>query len=194
MQTTFIFGAVGAGKTTYAQNLAAEHPDALLVAEPVDENPFLPLYARERSRWALACQTHYYLQYVRAYATAIAGKKPARIFIDAGAPTNLYVYGRYMYEHAIVTSDEYRLYETLTGIVAAQFAYPQPTDIISVEAPLEVCMERVQSRGRDFEIDGHSKDYLTTLYVYTAEMVSMYEAAGVPIRRINTAPNNSVGC
>jgi deoxyadenosine/deoxycytidine kinase len=186
MQTTFIFGAVGAGKTTYAQALAAEHPDALLIPEPVDDNPFLPLYARERGRWALACQTHYYLQYVRAYATAAAGKKPARVFIDAGAPTNLHVYGRYMYEHAIVTPDEYRLYETLTGIVAAQFAYPQPTDIISVEAPLDVCIGRVQARGRDFELDGHSEDYLAALYIYTAEMVEMYEAAGVRVTRVST--------
>jgi deoxyadenosine/deoxycytidine kinase len=190
MQITFIFGAVGAGKTTYAQQLAARHPDAILVPEPVDDNPFLPLYARDRTRWALACQAHYYLQYVRAYATATAGRTATRIFIDAGAPTNLHVYGRYLREHAIVTPDEYRLYETLTGIIAAQYAYPQPTDIISVEAPLDVCMARVQARGRDYELDGHGEDYLAALYQYTADMVAMYEAAGAKVKRVSNADNS----
>jgi deoxyadenosine/deoxycytidine kinase len=181
----FIFGPVGAGKSTAAHALAARLPGALLVPEPVDANPFLPLYAVDQARWALACQTHYYLQYAQAYADALAQAQPAYALVDAGAPTNRHVYGRYLREQAIVTPDEYALYETLTDIMAAHYAYPQPAVILSVEASLECCYARVQGRGRAFEVAGHSRAYIAAIHRYTGEMIAMYATAGARILRFD---------
>jgi deoxyadenosine/deoxycytidine kinase len=184
MHPIFVFGPVGAGKTTVAQALATALPDALLIPEPVDDNPFLPRYAVDRARWALACQTHYYFAYVRA-CEPLAARNPTYAVIDAGAPTNTHVYGRYL--QSLVTPDEYALYQTLTTLIAERYAYPAPACIVSVEAPLQVCIARLQARGRGFELAGHTQEYLAALHSYTADMVAHYAAQGVPVVRVDAA-------
>jgi deoxyadenosine/deoxycytidine kinase len=180
MTAVFVFGPVGVGKTTIAQALAAHVPGAALVPEPVTDNPFLPLYALDQARWALACQTRYYLDYVRAYVS-VADAQPPRVIIDAGAPTNAHVYARYMREQGIVTPDEYELYEMLTRIIHDRFAYPEPALIISVEASLATCAARLHTRGRAFELAGHTPAYLAAIHAHTQAMVAAYAAAGVPV-------------
>ncbi len=182
----FILGAVGVGKTTVAQVLASQLESSVLVPEPVDDNPFLPDYARDQARWALACQTYYYLQYVRIYQTVTAQHPDAAIaVIDAGAPTNTRVYGRYMHERALVTPAEFRLYETLTEIIRAQYDYPEPSAIVSVEAPIETCYARLSARGRAFEILGHSREYVAAIHAYTRDMVFEYVRRGIPVIHVD---------
>jgi deoxyadenosine/deoxycytidine kinase len=183
MIPVFIFGPIGAGKTTVAQALATRIPGALLVPEPVEHNPFLPLYAVDQRRWALACQTRYYLDYVRICTETLAQARPAIALIDAGAPTNLHIYGRYMHEHAIVTPDEYRLYVALTSIIGQHYAHPQPSVIVSVEASVETCYARLLARGRDFELAGHTRAYVEAIHHYTAEMIAFYAQAGARVIR-----------
>lgn len=191
MHAIFVFGGIGAGKTTVATALASTL-GIPLVREPVDENPFLPLYALDRARWALTCQTYYYLQYVREYERTLANSSlqtmepdtPASestVVIDAGAPTNRYVYARYMREHGLVTVDEYALYETLARMMDAQFAYPEPSSIVYVDVPADEAMRRLRARGREFELAGHTGDYVRAISGYTKEMREVYRARGVPV-------------
>jgi deoxyadenosine/deoxycytidine kinase len=188
MQAVFVFGGIGAGKTTLSQMLARAL-NTPLVREPVDENPFLPHYAVDQTRWAFTCQTYYYLQYVREYRSVVERGHPqpaAQMVIDAGAPTNIHVYGRYMREQKIVTTDEFALYETLTGIIAAQYQYPEPSVIVHAIAPLETCLQRVRMRGREFELSGHTQDYVRRVAHYTDEMVDRYGRSGVPVVTYDT--------
>ena len=48
-------GMIGVGKTTYAEKLA-EELNVQLFKDPVDDNPFLPLYYMNPKKWAFSLQ------------------------------------------------------------------------------------------------------------------------------------------
>ncbi len=200
MRAIFVFGGIGAGKTTVARALASAL-GAPLVREPFDENPFLPLYAQDRARWAFTCQTYYYLQYVREYERtlremprqlALLKGDPVEpmVVIDAGAPTNKHVYARYMREHGLVTPDEYALYETLTAMMDAQYVYPEPTEIVYVNPTLDIALDRLWTRGRDFELAGHTPDYVMPIAMFTEDMLAHFRSRQVPIVEFDSSQHD----
>ncbi|MEJ5210222.1 MAG: deoxynucleoside kinase [Burkholderiales bacterium] len=169
-------GPIGAGKTSLARRLA-ERLDATLVLEGAEANPFLPRFYREPARFALATQLFFLFQrveQVRALAQRDLFARPvvADFVLDKDP----------LFARLTLGDDEFRLYQQIYAALEPQ--RPSPDLVIYLQAPVDVLLERVRSRGIDYEraID---RDYLVRLSEAYAQYFYHYQAS--PLMIVNSA-------
>jgi deoxyadenosine/deoxycytidine kinase len=180
-----VVGNIASGKSTLAELLAAEIPHSAAVLESFERNPFLALYLQDPKRWAFTNAVRYFYDYARVFQARTAGREYRHHFIDAGAPTNRYVYGRYMREEGIVTQAEYEFYETLCDLIERAYAYPTPDAYIFVECSPEVCLARMQARAWTYQ-NPISLEYLAELEKYFAAFQAYVAEQKIPFLQMNS--------
>ncbi len=143
-----IVGNIASGKSTLTRLAADAIPRSVAVLESFERNPFLEWNFQNPTRWAFTNAVRYFYDYVRVWHEQTANGAFAHHFIDAGAPTNRYVYGKHMRAEGIVTAAEYDFYEILCDVIERAFAYTPPDAYIFVETAPELCFERMTARAR----------------------------------------------
>lgn len=186
LRNLVIVGNVASGKSTLTQLLATRLPNACAVPESFEENPFLPLYLQDHSRWALANAVRYYYDYARVFAQATAGHRYDFHVIDAGGASNRLIYGRYLLEEGVMTPHEYALYEILCNLIQTHFAYPEPDAYIFVRASPETCLARIRARSWDFQLRTITLKYLTALQKYIQALQLTVQASGIPALELSS--------
>ncbi len=177
----YIIGNMASGKTTLARLLAEQIAGTVHVPEPVEQNPFLPLYMRDQARWGMACMARYFLDYLRAWGTATASSGYTYHFVDAGAPSNRWLYGRYLHAEHVISADEYALYSDLCDAAARGFNVPKPHAFIYVRAAPQTCLARLRARGWSFQVAAVDLAYLEKLHRYLEEMAEYVTGQGYPL-------------
>lgn len=147
-------GPIGAGKTTVA-NMLAKDLEAKLVLEPVEKNPFLTEFYKDRSKNAFKTQLFFllnrYQQQLEMKQSELFSKLTvcdytfAKDFIFAGINLN---------------KDEQKLYGTVYNLLDAHL--PKPDVVVYLQASPEVLLKRVKNRGFGYE-KPISIEYLTDL-------------------------------
>lgn len=143
-----VVGNIASGKSTLTRFLANEIPNSVAILESFDQNPFLEWNFKNPQRWAFTNAVRYFYDYVRILHDETASGAYTHHFIDAGAPTNRYVYGQHMLAESIVTRAEYDFYEILCGVIERAFAYTPPDAYIFVETSPETCFDRMTARAQ----------------------------------------------
>ncbi|MDN5864217.1 MAG: deoxynucleoside kinase [Gammaproteobacteria bacterium] len=136
-------GPIGVGKTSLASRLA-ETFDAEAVFEEAEANPFLPRFYRDPREAALPTQLSFlFLRARKLEALAQSDLfRPARI-ADFILEKDL------LFAELTLDDAELALYHEVYRRVAPEA--PRPDLVIYLQAPVDVLLERIGARGRDYE-------------------------------------------
>lgn len=161
-------GVIGVGKTTLVEALA-ERLDARTVFEVFEENPFLAQFYRDQRRFAFPTEMFFLLsrfQQQEAFAQE-------DLFRTHSVSDYLFEKCR-IFAGLTLEDAELRLFDRMYEILVRQI--PQPDVVVYLHAPVDTLVERIASRGRDYEqtID---PGYLTALDEQYRRFFAHYDAA-----------------
>jgi deoxyadenosine/deoxycytidine kinase len=143
-----VMGTLGIGKTTYA-TFIAERLGYGLVTENYQENPFLPLFYQDMTRWAFHSQTFFLLEKVRQLEDISVSLESSNIIQDTPIFQDVYSYALAQHKLGNMNEDEWLLYTKLYNSVIHHL--PKPSMIIFLDATVETIATRIECRGRSFE-------------------------------------------
>ncbi len=173
-------GPIGVGKTSLVKKLA-DHLDADTLLENARNNPFLPHYYQDRTRFALPTQLFFLMErheQLRQLAqpqlfssTTVADFLPEKDILFAQATLN---------------EDEYRLYSKVHAALCtpADAAPPTPDLVIFLHAPTDVLTHRVMQRARPIE-SALDERYLGRISEAYNQFFGHYDRA--PVLTVNSA-------
>jgi deoxyadenosine/deoxycytidine kinase len=169
-------GPIGVGKTTLARRLAASLGGEALLEAP-DDNPFLPrFYANPRAH-ALSTQLFFLLQRAQQMRELTQQDMFARVRV-----ADFMVDKDRLFAELTLDADELALYMKVNEQLVREV--PVPDLVIYLQAPVDVLLERVASRGVAYE-DGIAPRYLHRLTMAYTRFFYHYEAS--PLVIVNAA-------
>ena len=171
-----IEGPIGAGKTTLAQ-LLVDRLGGRLVAEPVEENPFLAAFYEDRRKYAFQAQLFFLLSRWRQQQEIFQQD----LFGQVTVADYLFDKDR-IFAALNLQPDELALYEQVFALMGARTV--RPDLVIYLQARQEVLLQRIRRRGRPFErhLD---PAYLATLSRAYNDFFFHYDDA--PLLVVNTS-------
>lgn len=172
-------GPIGAGKTSLSYKLA-QHMDADTLLENAGDNPFLPRFYQEPTRYALPTQLHFLFDRSRQLRELAQGD-----LFRTGTVSDFLIDKDMLFARLNLDDDEFDLYQKVYADLALQA--PTPDLVIYLQAPVEVLQERIRHRGVEFE-RGMDAGYLQRLANSYSEFFHRYEAA--PLLIVNTSNLN----
>ncbi|MGH7837972.1 MAG: deoxynucleoside kinase [Candidatus Binataceae bacterium] len=138
-------GPIGVGKSSLARLLAREL-SARIVLEEVDDNPFLARFYEDADKYALPVQLYFMLtRYKQQQELA-----QQELFSQATVSDYLFAKDR-IFAALNLAPDELALYDSVYRLLDAQIA--RPNLVVFMSARVEVLIERLRKRNRDFERD-----------------------------------------
>jgi deoxyadenosine/deoxycytidine kinase len=169
-------GPIGVGKTSLAKRLADSF-DSDLILEQAHENPFLERFYRNRRTAALPAQLFFLFQRARK----LEELRQSDLFSPVRISDFLFDKDR-LFAELNLNTDELSLYEQIYETL--ELDPPTPDLVVYLQAPPNVLLHRVASRGVSYEqfIDA---TYLTRLGEAYARFFYEYDAA--PLLIVNAA-------
>jgi deoxyguanosine kinase len=144
-------GGVGSGKSELAQ-LMARRLSLTCLEEKFRENPFLAMFYDSPEEYSFESQTFFLKEKLSQMLSASEALKTGPLLID---PTLWQDMEIYVWTHRqmgwLSRSDHERYFELFRTLVEGK-VIPEPDVVISVQAPVRVMRERIEKRGRDYEL------------------------------------------
>jgi deoxyadenosine/deoxycytidine kinase len=170
-----IEGVIGVGKTTLTQALSAT-TGARPILEPVEENPFLEAFYKDRRRFAFQTQLFFLLSRYRQ----MMALRQRDLFQNAVVCDYLFQKDR-IFAGINLSDEEMVLYDQILPLLERDL--PRPDKVVYLRADLPVILKRIERRGRSFErsID---PDYLRVLDEAYTQFFFHYRAT--PLLVVNT--------
>lgn len=147
-------GPIGSGKTTLVRMLAEDFKGSVIL-EPVEKNPFLSEFYKDRRRNAFKTQIYFLLQ---RYQQQIELKQH-----DLFQPVVIcdYTFAKdAIFADINLSEDEKTLYNTIFQLLHARL--PKPDLVIYLRADSKILLSRIKKRGVEYE-RLISQDYLDNL-------------------------------
>ena len=171
-----IDGPIGVGKTSVAQRLA-ERLDARAVIEEWDKNPFLQAFYDGKVGAAFQVELFYVLSRYRQQQSLLQRELFSQFTISD------YVFEKSkLFANLNLEDSELIIYDKLWSLLAE--SVPRPDLVIYLQAPTEILMKRIRSRGRKEE-RGLSEEYLAE--VNRAYNYYFFHYSQTPLLVVNTA-------
>ncbi|WP_028534831.1 deoxynucleoside kinase [Paludibacterium yongneupense] len=174
-------GPIGVGKSSLARRLAM-HRGVDLVAENPDGNPFLPRFYRNFQHHALSTQLAFLMQRADLAHQMLKGELLTRPVVGDFLFEKDGLFARLNLDEA-----ELALYRRISTQVLPE--YPVPDLVIYLQASEETLLNRVASRGADYEVN-FPEGYLKRVHAAYSEFFHQYEAS--PLLIVNTDHLNLV--
>ncbi len=151
-------GPIGVGKTSFARTLA-ERLSAHLILEKTEDNPFLPDFYRNRTKFALQTQLFFlvsrYQQQIKLQSRDLFMQK---IITD-------YTFDKdKLFAQVNLDEKDMYLYEKISDMLSR--SVPQPDLVIYLQASTENLLSRIRKRSVSFEknFDANYLDELNEAY------------------------------
>lgn len=136
-------GVIGVGKTTLIQALS-DRLAARTVLEVFEENPFLRDFYQDQARYALSTEMFFLLSRFNQQELFAQEDLLQRHSVSD------YLFEKCrLFAGLTLSSDEFALFSRVYEILARQV--PKPDLVLYLTAPVEVLLERIAARGRDYE-------------------------------------------
>jgi deoxyguanosine kinase len=150
-----IEGNIGAGKTTLAKMLSEDYNSKLILEEFTD-NPFLPKFYHEPSRFSFPLELSFLAERYNQLKKDLANRDLFRNLTI----TDYYFMKSLIFAQNTLAPDEYNLYRRLFDIIHEKF--PKPDLYVYLHLPVELLMSNIKKRGLEYEqqIDA---DYLKVI-------------------------------
>lgn len=149
-----IEGPIGVGKTTLTKAFATRL-GAREVFEVFEENPFLASFYQDRRRWAFQTQSFFLLSRFRQQLELAQEELFRRKTVSD------YLFAKDRIFAALTLDDaELSLYDKMFEALAPRLA--KPDVVVYLRANIDVLLERIARRGRDYEAN-FDRGYLTDL-------------------------------
>lgn len=173
-----IEGPIGVGKTTLARKLAETFGSELLL-EGAGDNPFMAKFYENPRTAALPTQLFFLLQRARQMQELRQGDmfNPVRV-------SDFLMEKDRLFAELTLDEDELKLYEQVYEQLT--FDVPVPDLVIYLQAPVEVLLDRIQSRGIQHErlieaayLQRLSEAYIDFFYHYSDSPLLIVNAKDV---------------
>jgi 2-amino-4-hydroxy-6-hydroxymethyldihydropteridine diphosphokinase len=139
-----IEGNIGAGKTTLASKLA-EDCNAKLVLERFADNPFLPKFYKDQSRYAFPLEMSFLADRYQQLSDDLAQFDLFKDFVVA----DYHVFKSLIFAKVTLQEDEFRLYKTMFDIIHKEM--PKPDLYVYLYQNTERLLVNIKKRGRSYE-------------------------------------------
>ena len=145
-------GNIAAGKSTVGRRLAESELFGF-VEEPVgawqqdfDEN-LLDLFYRDTNRWAFTFQLAAFTTRAKTWSEVLAIIDHRNVVLERSIYCDRYVFAKNCYQSGLMKKTEWQLYCKLWDWLESNWC-AEPDKIVYLRTPAEVCLERIEARGR----------------------------------------------
>lgn len=147
-----IEGNIGAGKTSLASMISVDY-NAKLITERFKDNPFLPKFYEDQSRYAFPLEMSFLADRHQQLLDDISQYDLFSDFVVADYD----VYKSLIFAQVTLQEDEFRLYKKVFDIMYKEM--PKPDLYIYLYQNTERLLENIKKRGRSYE-QNIAPDYL----------------------------------
>jgi 2-amino-4-hydroxy-6-hydroxymethyldihydropteridine diphosphokinase len=140
-----IEGNIGAGKTTLATKISEDF-NAKLVLERFADNPFLPKFYEDQSRYAFPLEMSFLADRYQQLSDDLAQFDLFKDFIVA----DYHIFKSLIFAKVTLAEDEYRLYKTMFDIIHKEM--PKPDLYVYLYQNTEQLLANIKKRGRSYEM------------------------------------------
>ncbi|OGV91974.1 hypothetical protein A3A66_04600 [Microgenomates group bacterium RIFCSPLOWO2_01_FULL_46_13] len=152
-----VIGPIGAGKTTASQMIAEKLKIPLVDADLFEQNPFLPNYITDNSRWSFATELFFTLRRIKKLAVLPKLMTQSSVVVDSGLIMSHHVYTKNHLVQGTMTAAEWDFFSEI--VADYEKALPHPDIIVNLLADPKTQLKRIKDRGRSFEA-GYTLEYL----------------------------------
>ncbi len=148
-------GNIAAGKSTVGRRLAESELFGF-IEEPVGawqkdfEENLLDLFYRDTNRWAFTFQLAAFTTRAKTWSEVLAMIDHRNVVLERSIYCDRYVFAKNCYQSGLMKKTEWQLYCKLWDWLESNWC-AEPDRIVYLRTPAEVCVERIEARGRDEE-------------------------------------------
>ena len=148
-------GNIAAGKSTVGRRLAESELFGF-VEEPVGawqqdfEENLLDLFYRDTNRWAFTFQLAAFTTRAKTWTEVLAIIDHRNVVLERSIYCDRYVFAKNCYQSGLMKKTEWQLYCKLWDWLESNWC-AEPDKIVYLRTPAEVCLERIEARGRTDE-------------------------------------------
>ncbi|MBI3998054.1 MAG: deoxynucleoside kinase [Armatimonadetes bacterium] len=139
-------GNIGSGKSTLTTQLC-QRLGWQPYYEVVDENPYLPDFYAGMARWSFHLQVFFLTRRFQHHQEIL--RAPHSVIQDRTIYEDVEIFARNLYLQGLMDERDFRTYHDLFHLML-EFLRP-PDLIIYLRAPVDLLLDRIRARSRDFE-------------------------------------------
>jgi deoxyadenosine/deoxycytidine kinase len=168
-----VAGNIGSGKTSLTERIG-QNLGWRTAYESVADNPYLPSFYADMRTWAFHLQIYFLGHRARQHMELWNDERSA--IVDRSIYEDAYIFARALNKMGNLTDLDYQSYISLFDLVI--HSLPAPSLLVYLKCPVEVLLERIQSRARDME-STITPDYLGLLDSFYEDWLSSFDQCPV---------------